>query len=64
MAILRPILTPGLLNGTTALIAGIMCGACAAELLPGGAAAGGSGHTGAGFAAGVAVMLVGLIVLA
>lgn len=64
LAVLRPILTPGLLTGTTALIAGVMCGACAAELLPGGAAAGGTGHAGAGFAVGVAVMLVGLTVLA
>lgn len=63
LALLRPVLTPGVLNGSIALIAGLMSGVSAGELLPGGIEAGGKKAAVAGFGAGAAVMLLGIAVL-
>ena len=60
-ALLRGVLTPGLLNGTVAMVAGVMLWVALAELLPQALRGGRAGAAGA--AAGCLTMLLGVAVL-
>ena len=62
--VLRPVLTPGLLSGMQLLVAGVMSWVSMAELLFGGFAMGQKQATAAGFALGVAGMILGIAALA